>query len=226
MKIRYSIPNLGLIPESGLDLKGNSNNMSDAFSFYFFQHEEVIKNSRFICSLAHCDSIITARLAISHIQQKYSDATHNCWAFQVDEPKSSKNVGYSDDGEPHGTAGKPMLSQLLHSDIGEVVAVVTRYFGGTKLGTGGLVRAYQFSVSQALDRVPLSQKVEQKQIKVILDYSHAGFLHRMLNDYEITIAKEEFGSDITFYLNLPADRFAEFIPALQEVTDGTFILEE
>ncbi len=221
MKERYSIPSLISIPHNK---KLNEILLNeDDFKKYFFQFETNIKGSLFICTLARCDSIESARNAIDFIQKKYADATHNCWAFQVDKPKSSANIGYSDDGEPHGTAGKPMLTSLLYADIGEVVAIVTRYFGGTKLGTGGLVRAYQGSVLSALEVLPLTQKVEKITLEIILDYSHSGFLHRMLENYEIEIQAENFQADIIYTLTLPEDRKEEFLAELQRVTDGTFI---
>ncbi len=222
MSVRYCIPNLRLIPILNTLEEYISNN--EEFDNYFYQAELEIKGSQFICTLAHCDSVEGARIAVDYIKKKYADATHNCSAFQVDMPKSTAHIGYSDDGEPHGTAGKPMLTQLLYSDVGEIAAVVTRYFGGIKLGTGGLVRAYQGSVAHALETLPRTQKVEKKILQIILDYSHAGFLHRMLEQFEIVIVKEDFEADITYTLNLPEDRVSEFLTELQAVTDGTYIL--
>ncbi len=219
---RYSIPSLNLVREKEQLI--NSISEENVFDKFFYQSEIIIKGSRFICTIAHSDSIEGAKHAIEYIQKKYKDATHNCYAFQVNEPKSTLHIGYSDDGEPHGTAGKPMLSQLLHSDVGEVVAVVTRYFGGIKLGTGGLVRAYQESVQKALELLPTKEKVEKTEVKIILDYSHAGFLHRLLEEYEIVISHEEFAADICYTLVLPLDRKDDFLKELQSVTEGTYIL--
>ncbi len=222
MNTRYSIPQLKCI--SDIEELALSIAESNSFDNYFYQTELMIKGSRFICTIAHATTVEGARKAIDYIQKKYSDATHNCYAFQVDIPKSTRLNGYSDDGEPHGTAGKPMLSQLLYSDVGEVVALVTRYFGGIKLGTGGLVRAYQESVANALESLPIAQKVEKDRVEIILDYSHAGFLHRMLEKFEIIIEKEDFEADITYTLLIPSDRKDEFLIELQAVTDGTYIL--
>ena len=104
--------------------------------------EEKIKRSRFIATVAHASTEKDVKTFISMIKKEFPDATHNCWAYVAGPPGDTARVGMSDDGEPHGTAGKPILTVLLHSEIGEIVAVVTRYFGGTKLGKGGLVRAY------------------------------------------------------------------------------------
>ncbi len=222
MSNRYLIPDLKVFLKNDSDIVMQENFISDT---YFFQNELTIKNSRFICTLAHCDTIESARCAIDYIQRYYSDATHNCYAFQVDAPKSTAHIGYSDDNEPHGTAGKPMLTQLLYSEVGETAAVVTRYYGGIKLGTGGLVRAYQESVAKALELLPLKTRVEEECIKIILDYSHAGFLHRMLEAFEVKIIHEDFSADITYSLSIPTDRKVDFLAELQQVTDGTFILE-
>jgi len=96
--------------------------------------EEEIKRSRFITSLAPAPTVEAARALIAAVSAEFADANHNCWAYVVGPPGSTGQIGMSDDGEPHGTAGRPMLNVLLHSGIGDIVAVVTRYFGGTLLG--------------------------------------------------------------------------------------------
>src|SRR5690606_7146777 len=105
------------------------------------------------------------------LRAEYPDATHNCWAFVAGPPGDTASIGMSDAGEPHGTAGRPMLDVLLHSDVGEVVAVVTRYFGGTKLGTGGLVRAYGGAVQHALAELPTTLHVERTRLAFTTGYA-------------------------------------------------------
>ncbi len=222
MSKRYTIPKLKEIQISR-ELSEIIKEAKD-FSDFFFQNEQNVKGSLFICTLFHASSIEAARQGIDFIQKKYKDATHNCWAFQVSLPRSSSHIGYSDDGEPHGTAGKPMLSQLLYTDIGEIGAVVTRYFGGTKLGTGGLVRAYSNAVAEALELLPSTQKVQKTQIEIIIDYKDAGFIHRMLEEFEAQIQSEEHGADITFSIILPHDRLQDFLIQVQALTNGTYIL--
>ncbi len=217
MSIRYLVPNLQVIA-SDLVLSQCD------FNEYFYQYEQDIKGSLFICTIARADSIEGARNAISFIQQKYSDATHNCWAFQVDVPKSTAKVGYSDDGEPHGTAGKPMLLQLQYCDIGELVAVVTRYFGGTKLGTGGLVRAYQGSVADALQSLPTTRKIEKNTIKITLDYNYSSLLHRIQSRYELSIINEQFATDITYTIEIPTDKIDDFLKEVQSATNGNYLI--
>src|SRR5690606_17190774 len=116
--------------------------------------EQTIQRSRFIATLAHAPTVDAARARIDDVRAGFPDATHNCWAFLAGPPGSTAHVGFSDAGEPHGTAGRPMLDVLLHSGIGEVAAVVTRYYGGVKLGKGGLVRAYGGAVQHALATLP------------------------------------------------------------------------
>ncbi len=219
MTERYNIPNLAITTQDSAD-----DLLETEFSSYFYQTELLIKGSQFICTIARADSIEGARRAISHIQAKYADATHNCWAFQVDKPNSTARVGYSDDGEPHGTAGKPMLLQLQYCDIGELVAVVTRYFGGTKLGTGGLVKAYQGSVAEALESLPTTRKVERDSLTIVLDYSFSSLLHRLQERYEIAIINEEFLTDITYTISIPCDKKDAFLQELQSATNGAYLL--
>lgn len=99
---------------------------------------ETIQRSRFITTLSHAPEMAVAHAFVKHVKDEFPDATHNCWAFVVGPPGSTSHVGLSDNGEPHNTAGKPMLNTLLHSGVGEIVAVCSRYYGGVKLGTGGV----------------------------------------------------------------------------------------
>lgn len=121
--------------------------------------EEEIKKSVFITHLAHTPSIEAAKAFVEQIKQEHASARHNCWGFVAGRPEDSMKWGFSDDGEPSGTAGKPILAQLSGSGVGEIAAVVTRYSGGIKLGTGGLVKAYGGGVQQALK---LLQTIEKK----------------------------------------------------------------
>ena len=112
--------------------------------------EEEIKKSRFITYLQHTEGLEQAKAFWAEIKAQHPNARHHCWAAVAGKPTDSQQLGFSDDGEPAGTAGKPMLSALLGSQVGEISAVVVRYYGGILLGTGGLVRAYGNGVQQAL----------------------------------------------------------------------------
>ena len=114
------------------------------------EHEIIVNRSRFICFLAPCTSTDQAKTIVKALQQQHPNASHYCYAYLSAAADDSRHYGFSDDGEPSGTAGKPILASLQGGGIGEVCAVVVRYFGGTKLGTGGLQRAYGASVREAL----------------------------------------------------------------------------
>ena len=121
--------------------------------------EEEIKKSRFITYLQHTEGLEQAKAFWAEIKAQHPNARHHCWAAVAGKPTDSQQLGFSDDGEPAGTAGKPMLSALQGSQIGEISAVVVRYYGGILLGTGGLVRAYGNGVQQALKLLETERKV-------------------------------------------------------------------
>ena len=145
--------------------------------------EEEIKRSRFITTVGPAPTLEAARAFIAQVSAEFADASHNCWAYVVGPPGSTSQVGMSDAGEPHGTAGRPMLNVLLHSGVGDIVAVVTRYFGGTLLGTGGLVKAYSGGVQLGLQTLPVVEKVAMAEVMVVIDYSAVTPFQRLLPDY-------------------------------------------
>lgn len=189
-------------------------------SDYCFRIQEEIKKSIFIASIGHANSKESAKLFIDRICQEFPDATHNCYAFAAGAPKDTARIGQSDNGEPHGTAGKPMLNILLHSDIGEVVAVVTRYFGGIKLGTGGLVKAYQRVVAHAMEQLPSVDKIIYAQLTLCCDYEHINLLHYHLPAFEAKIVQEEFLDRITYTLELPVLQKDTFIQSFTNAANG------
>src|SRR5205085_4114056 len=142
--------------------------------------EQVIERSRFICTIARVETALAAHQFVREMNTEFADATHNCWAYNAGPPGTSMQIGLSDAGEPHGTAGRPMLTVLLHSNIGEIAAVVTRYYGGTKLGTGGLVKAYGGTVQLALETLPLSERVDFVEATVSIGYSSVAAFQQSL----------------------------------------------
>lgn len=186
--------------------------------------EETIRRSRFIVSLAHTPDPEAARAFVERIKREFPDATHNCWAYAAGAPGQTGKVGYSDDGEPHGTAGRPMLTMLLHGGVGELAAVVTRYFGGIKLGTGGLVRAYQGMVRLGMETLPTREHMIPARIEVVLDYPHITVFRRLLPDYRATVDAETFGVDATYRLLLPEGNIPALEAALTELTDGAVLV--
>lgn len=182
--------------------------------------EESIKRSRFISSAAHTPDSESAKAFIAEIKAEFPDATHNCWAFAAGPPGDTAQVGMSDDGEPHGTAGKPMLNTLLHGEVGEMSVVVTRYFGGTKLGTGGLVRAYSSMVNLVLESLPTKEKVDTATIVATIPYPSVTLFKRMLPDFEAEVSEEMFTEEAAFELVLPEEHLSKFSSTLSELTDG------
>ena len=191
-----------------------------------YRVEEIIKKSQFIVTLAHAPSVEEARAFVDSIKAEFPDATHNCWAYQAGPVGDSSKVGMSDDGEPHGTAGKPMLNVLMHADVGEVAAVVTRYFGGTKLGTGGLVRAYSGMVKLGLETLPTREKITPVRLEVVIDYSAVTLFKRMLPEYEIKVLEENFGADAAFVVEMPKEHAENFSAAVVELTNGTALIDD
>ena len=182
--------------------------------------EEEIKRSRFITTLARADSRERALAFVDAIKKEFPDARHNCWAYAAGRPGDTAQVGQSDDGEPHGTAGRPMLNQLLYGGVGELAAVTTRYFGGIKLGTGGLTRAYQNGVKEALGLLPVTEKKVLCRGLVEVDYAHVDRFYRLLPQYQARVVGEDFGASALFTVELPEDLFEPCRDALREATDG------
>ncbi len=183
--------------------------------------EQQIKRSLFICSTGHSPHAESAKAFIERIKKEFPDATHNCWAFAAGAPGDTAKVGFSDDGEPHGTAGRPMLTALLHSGVGELVCVVTRYFGGVKLGTGGLVRAYQGCVIENLTALPRCERVNKIILKLSISYTYVDKFYRLLPNFEANIQEEDFTTQADFTLSLPEEHLSSFKQALANATDGS-----
>ncbi len=214
---RFCVEALDPCKISGLDF-----GMSSRFLIPSGMHrvEDSIKRSRFIATAAHAPDSDSAKTFISEIKEAFPDATHNCWAFAAGPPGDTAHVGMSDDGEPHGTAGKPMLTVLLHGDIGEISVVVTRYFGGTKLGTGGLVRAYSSMVNLVLESLPTKEKVDTVMLGVTIPYPSVTLFKRMLGGFEAETVEERFTDEATFDLVMPEEYLSAFSHKLSALTDG------
>ena len=179
-----------------------------------------IERSRFICTVARAESTEAAQGFIREMNVEFPDATHNCWAYVVGPPGSTSRVGMSDDGEPHGTAGRPMLTVLLHSGVGDVAAVVTRYYGGVKLGTGGLVKAYGGAVQHALATLPRSERVQLVERTVYFAFPVIDRVRQLLPLYEAELLAEEYGTEVEYRLRLPRSCTAAFEAALSDATRG------
>ncbi len=169
-----------------------------------------IRKSRFITTLAPVTDAAQVQTFLSDVRQEFPDASHQCWAFLLGRPHSSAHVGMSDDGEPKGTAGRPMLTVLLHAEIGDVMVVVTRYFGGIKLGTGGLQRAYSDCVKQILNNLDTTQRVNYCSINLQLGYADFDPLQRKLNQLQAVISDANYTEYVTVRVELPDHHLFEF----------------
>lgn len=187
--------------------------------------EETIKRSRFVTTIAGTPTVEAAREFITQVRSEFGDASHNCWAYVIGSPGSTAQIGMSDDGEPHGTAGKPMLTVLLHSGVGDISVVVTRYFGGTLLGKGGLVKAYSGGVQLALESLSLVERIPSVELTIVLDYSKLTPFQRMLPDFEVELLSEEFGTDVTMLVKLPLEQKESFLSTITDMTHGNVLVE-
>ncbi len=180
-----------------------------------------IEKSRFIASVARAESSHDARAFVDSLRAEFPDATHHCFAYVAGPPGSSAAIGSSDDGEPAGTAGRPMLSVLLNSGVGEIVVVVTRYFGGVKLGKGGLVRAYTGAVQHALRVLETIERVSMLELRVAVAYAHADAVRRAIERAGGAIVAEAFAADVVLTARVPDDRRDDLERALLDATGGS-----
>ncbi len=169
------------------------------------QVEEQIKGSRFITRIENVDTVDKARAFLKNLREQEPDATHHCWAYIVGNPQSTTLIGCSDDGEPSGTAGKPMLNVLQHSGVGDLIAVCTRYYGGTKLGTGGLARAYGGGVKLAVEQLQTEPKIERTSLKISTTYENSKDLEYELKQFDAVVDNIDYSSEVVYSVTLPAD---------------------
>jgi uncharacterized YigZ family protein len=179
-----------------------------------------VLNSRFIATAAPVFTVDEAKSFVARIREEFADATHNVPVYLVGYG-ASVVAHTSDDGEPSGTAGRPALAVLRGSGLGDVAVVVTRYFGGTKLGTGGLVRAYSDSVRAVLDELPRAEKVPTHTVLVVADYPFFERVRLAVEAHRGEILDEEFAADVTVTARFPLERVPAFQQALQELSNGT-----
>lgn len=164
-------------------------------------YEQIIKKSRFICSIARVSSDEEAQQFIASIQAANKKATHNCFAYMIGDNDQIQRE--SDNGEPSGTAGIPILESLKLAKIHNVVAVVTRYFGGIKLGAGGLIRAYSNTTTEAIHQAGLVQRIKQEILKITVTYALHDLLLYYLKENNLEVTSEEYGVNVetSIYVN-------------------------
>jgi uncharacterized YigZ family protein len=180
--------------------------------------ELIIKKSRFICCVQPMTDRATAQAVVAALWQQHPGAAHVCWALLAGGQSAAV-----DDGEPSGTAGRPMLDVLRHQDLEGVLATVVRYFGGVKLGAGGLVRAYTDSVAQALLKTEKAAIVRLRTLRCKVPYAMEGMLRREIDAAHATLDQVEHGDDVTLAFSLPDAAAASLLASLSEAGHGRII---
>lgn len=174
----------------------------------------VIKKSEFICTLIPCNNEDQINEIIHEYQEKYHDATHNCIAYIVGNQKRA-----NDNGEPSGTAGLPMLDVLEKNNLSNIIAIVTRYYGGIKLGAGGLTRAYRQSVVDALKKAEIVKKFSIPLYKITIDYSYTKKFEHLLKTHKIKSINVEYLERVNYYCYLEDE---SFLTIIQDLTNNTY----
>jgi len=184
-----------------------------------------VKKSVFICNMSFVNTKEEALSYINKIRKEHYDATHNCYAYVVD---NGKYEHFSDDGEPSGTAGRPMLAVLNGNDMVNVVAIVTRYFGGVLLGTGGLVRAYSDALKEALKTAKTAERLLGIHYVFSVDYTYVGKIKHNISENNIELLEEKYSNDVEIDTIISLDKYDEFTKNLVDMTSGgvKIILDE
>ncbi|MDR2218051.1 IMPACT family protein [Yokenella regensburgei] len=185
---------------------------------------EEIKKSRFITLLAHTEGVEAAKAFVESVRAEHPDARHHCVAWVAGAPDDSQQLGFSDDGEPAGTAGKPMLAQLMGSGVGEITAVVVRYYGGILLGTGGLVKAYGGGVSQALGLLTTLCKMPLTEYTLQCEYGQLSGIETLLGQFSGKITDSDYQVNVSLRVALPASEVANFSAKLADFSRGSLQL--
>ncbi|MGE5463058.1 MAG: YigZ family protein [Syntrophothermus sp.] len=186
---------------------------------YEIRREQVVVNSRFIATLAPVISNDEARSFISRIKKEFTDASHNVSAYIIGGGNTVTEY-FSDDGEPSGTAGRPALTVLRGSGLGDVAVVITRYFGGTLLGTGGLVKAYTESTQSVVNAVGRGRRIPVHMVMAVIPYNLLERVRLLVTRNHGEVLDEDFTADITMTLQFPVEMFETFQNELRELSAG------
>jgi uncharacterized YigZ family protein len=182
----------------------------------YCENETVINKSRFICTIGRATSKEKAEEFIKTVTKNYYNATHNCFAYIIGEDHLIQKA--SDDGEPSGTAGIPMLEVLKKHNLTDTVCVVTRYFGGIKLGTGGLIRAYGNAVSEAIKKSGINQIKPVQIIEIEFDYAQTGLIDNKLSNYNVI--NKLYLEKVFYTYQIEVDKVQSFIDYLINITNN------
>jgi uncharacterized YigZ family protein len=193
--------------------------MSDSYRTLarHLEHEpEKTKGSRHVANVFPVTDVAEIQAALASVRARMPDANHHAFAWRLG--RGDHDFRYSDDGEPSGSAGRPILQQLDGQELTDALAVVSRYFGGTKLGTGGLVRAYGGAVKDALAAAEILEVVPQAQFVVVHAYDDSGALASVWNQFGVSPSGSDYGADVTVSLSIPQARAEELARAIRDAT--------
>ncbi|MBU8695740.1 YigZ family protein [Bacillus pumilus] len=188
------------------------------------EHEIVVEKSRFICHIQRAVSEEEAQAFIQSIKKQHWNATHNCSAYLIGEHDLIQKA--NDDGEPSGTAGVPMLEVLKKRKLKDTVVVVTRYFGGIKLGAGGLIRAYGKSVSEAINHVGMVERCLMRTMHTTIDYTWLGKVENELRASSFQLKEIHYAEDVIFETYVEETQTEQFIEWMTELTNGKSVTKE
>ncbi|NQD38099.1 DUF1949 domain-containing protein [Permianibacter sp. IMCC34836] len=187
------------------------------------RHEIEVKRSRFIATVARAGSRSEAEQVIASVRAEFADATHNAFAYIAGMPGNTADVACSDDGEVVGTAGRPLLNLLQHSELAEVVVVVSRYYGGTLLGSGGLVRAYSQALKDALALLPTLALVASCSAEISFAFALEASVRRELARIGANVLSQHYGERVNLQIQLPITHRDEFRAVLDSLSKGQAI---
>lgn len=187
------------------------------------ESEFVEKKSRFITHVATVETAAAAQAFVTEIKKKYPDARHNCWAYRVHEPFGER---YSDDGEPQGTAGPPMLGVLQKEEIEDICVVVTRYFGGILLGAAGLTRAYSRGCADGVRAAGKSYKCPARELRLEIPYDRLSAVERKLEHVTHQMLDKQYHTGVTLTLAMPIQAVEDFCGSLTELSCGKIIVKK
>ncbi len=171
--------------------------------------ETEVKKSRFIACAAKVADRQAALPLVEQAKQDYPDARHHCWAYLLGNPASASSAAANDAGEPSGTAGKPILNVIQHKGVGDVIVVVIRYFGGIKLGAGGLARAYSGAAEAVMSMLPLEQAVPMQEVRLSLDFAKEQLLRHWAEQHEAQVLNVDYAQQVVVHLSVPDMAMAE-----------------
>ncbi len=190
---------------------------------YQYTYEE--KRSEFIAIVAPVSARAESMNLLDNARRNYPDARHHCWAYVIGNPLQPKTAAFNDDGEPAGTAGKPMLHVLTQRGAGDCCVIVVRYFGGVKLGAGGLVRAYGKAVSKALDGAIWKDVIPHSEILLSIQYEDEPHIRHFIAQHNATILDHQYGDNVKIKMTIPKSNLEKFTQDIAHRTAGRAMLK-